>query len=578
MINVKDVVETHLPNVRGQKPLIMVLRKLLHEKEFHEFARRYPHLSGYDLIDQGLQFLDFSYQVRSQELENIPAQGRVMVVANHPLGSLDALCLIHLLKSVRPDVKIVGNRILGHIEPLRSMLFPMDNMTGKTTKSNIQDVRSHLNNDGAVVIFPAGVVSRFGWQGIRDGEWRRGFLSLAASTRSPILPVYVNARNSTFFYLLSLVARKISTLWLAHEMFKQRHGQLELRVGRQIKFDNYSHMRLDKGELAQLIKKHVYTIGRNRKGIFETEAPIAHPEDRRALRDEIKASPLLGITPDGKEIHLTAYVKDSCTMRELGRIREVTFRAVGEGTGKRRDLDHYDQDYMHLLLWDDDELELVGGYRFCAAGETIAQKGDKALYSSTIYEYLPAARPYLEQGLEFGRSFVQPRYWGSRSLDYLWYGIGTYIRQNPQYHYLFGAVSISSEYPQQAQAMLTVFYQQHFGGDGLQLVRPLYPYKADPQIEADCKALFPGDDYKTELRVLKDSLRNMGCAIPALFKQYTALAPPGGVYMLAPGLDVGFNNCIDNFVLVDTRKLYPSKYERYIGTASKRADPVSAGN
>lgn len=319
-----------------------------------------------------------------------------------------------------------------------------------------------------------------------------------------------------------------------------------------------------------MFRDHLQRIADHKTPVFETESAIAHPENRRLLRDEIRASEHLGNTADGKEIYLHQFSPDSTVIRELGRVRELTFRSVGEGTGRRRDVDAYDANYQHLILWDDTDLEIVGAYRLCDTHALLQNQDINGLYSSTLFQYLPAMEPYLEQGLELGRSFVQAKYWGRRSLDYLWYGIGALLSKNPKYRYLFGAVSISDSYPMRAKEMLVYFYQQHFPANQ-PLVSAIEPYQIRSESHEQLAALFPGKDYTCEFAELKSQLAYMNVSIPTLFKQYAELTQPGGVIFADYGYDLDFNSAVDGFVIVDVAQLKPNKAKRYLGQ-NKPAD------
>ena len=250
-------------------------------------------------------------------------------------------------------------------------------------------------------------------------------------------------------------------------------------------------------------------------------------------------------------------------MNELGRLRELTFRMVEEGTGKRRDLDKYDEYYMHLLLWDAQAQQIVGAYRIFDTSRIFSGQEPDILYSSLIYKYKENMKPYFKQGMELGRSFVQPKYWGKRSLDYLWYGIGALISKNPNYRYLFGAVSLSDGYPQEAKDMIVHFYATHFPARET-TVEALYPYNIEPSKRPELQAMFPGEDYSSEFNLLKKRLKKLDCTIPTLYKQYAELGEPGGVAICASGLDITFSNVIDGFVMVDIWKLKPAKHMRYL--------------
>ncbi len=182
--------------------------------------------------------------------------------------------------------------------------------------------------------------------------------------------------------------------------------------------------------LTKLLQKHTARVGKGRKGLFKTESTIAHPVDRRLLRTELRQAELLGLTGDGKSILMVDGSRRN-VLREVARLRELTFRSVGEGTGGRLDLDAYDRYYKHLVIWDEAALEITGAYRFGVAGPILAERGKAGLYSASLFEYGPAFEALLPHSAELGRSFVQQRYWNSRALDQLWQGIGAFLLSRP---------------------------------------------------------------------------------------------------------------------------------------------------
>jgi len=373
----------------------------------------------------------------------------------------------------------------------------------------------------------------------------------------------MDARNSAFFYAISAVYKPLSTLFLIKEMFKQAHKRMNIKIGDVIPFEYYDSLDVPIISKVKLFKKHLYNIARNKAEILKTEKAIAHPENRAELKAAIRQCELLGETTDGKTILL--YRQQGCSpiMREIGRLREVTFRLVGEGTGKRRDVDGYDLDYLHLILWDDDDLEIVGAYRFGETQKLLDNPQSQGMYTNTLFDYQPAMEPIFARGLELGRSFVQPRYWGKRSLDYLWVGIGAFVAKNPQYRYLFGPVSISNTLPTPAKNLLVNYYQHYFSSDQM-LAKAKVPFQFDDVEEVQLMKAFDGNDKEKDFATMKHLLANCGASVPTLYKQYSSLCEEGGVSFSAFNIDPDFNDCVDGLVLVDLDKLLPKKRKRYI--------------
>ncbi|RUM44073.1 MAG: GNAT family N-acetyltransferase, partial [Hydrogenimonas sp.] len=316
--------------------------------------------------------------------------------------------------------------------------------------------------------------------------------------------------------------------------------------------------------IVKLLRKHFYNIAKGKKGIFKSVNEIALPEPRSEIKNELKSGVELGTTFDGKKIILYEGTKMNALFREIGRLREISFRQVGEGSGKKRDIDDYDFIYKHLILWDEEALEIAGAYRIGVCKEIIDVYGIEGLYTSTLFDYDIRFQPYLTQGLELGRSFVQPRYWNSRALDYLWQGIGAYLRQHPEIRYLFGPVSLSASFTEEAKALVVYFYRLYFGVEE-PLVKHKEPYRIDEEFHSHLAIIFTGDDYRADLKCLKEALEIRGFSIPVLYKQYAEVCEEGGMQLMDFGVDRDFNECLDGFIVVDLQRLKPSKRKRYIG-------------
>ena len=296
---------------------------------------------------------------------------------------------------------------------------------------------------------------------------------------------------------------------------------------------------------------------------------IAEPESRVSLQKEINACELLGETPDNKSIYLLrpkAELGHTVLLKEIGRLREEAFRLVGEGTGLNRDMDSYDLYYMHIVLWDGLDQQIVGAYRLCST-EYFYTDPSKPIYTASLFNYLPSAEPILKSGLELGRSFVQEKYWGSRSLDYLWSGIAAFLMQHPEYRYLLGAVSISNDMSLHAKEILVGFYQKYYGcpndAGGNRRVECENPFSMSVKGQAHFDELFKDLDHKQGFIILKKQLRYLGYAIPVLYKQYAELTEKGGTEFLGFNIDPMFSDCIDGLVVVDITKITPLKRKRY---------------
>lgn len=566
MFSLDSVLDDLWPQARPAPWQKSLLKRLFYEEEFQQFAAAHRHLKGLDMVEQVLEHLDILCTVSARDLEQIPEHGPLVIIANHPTGTLDGLALLYAVSRVRRDVKVVTNRMLTHLEPLSSLFIPVDNMGGRTAKSSLVQMEQHLQNAGVLIFFPAGEVSRPTRKGIHDKKWHPGFIKLASKLRAPLLPVHIQAHNSLLFYASTLVSPTLSMLLLMQQMFRRRYSQLPIKIGQQIAWHHWHSATLSSREMAEQCRQHVMRLGKGMPGVFKTQCAIARPEDRATLKRALTQAECLGKTGDGKLIYLWQRngQEEAPLLRELGRLREIAFRAVEEGSGKRRDTDRYDDDYLHLILWDDEDLEIVGAYRFMPTAKQIAHRGPEGLYSYSLFHYDDKMQDVLEHGIELGRSFIQPRYWGRRGLDYLWSGIGAYLARYPHYRYLFGPVSISGGLPPAARDLLVAFYRLWFPANH-PLAASRQPY---PASLPDVLAQFGGVDYVDDLTKLKSLLGNLGCGIPPLYKQYSELCEPGGVQFIDFGSDPAFNNCVDGLVLVDLCYLKTNRYQRYIGVHS----------
>lgn len=572
MIQVEQLIQDKSPDFFDKSPLITgptlgILKRLFHEREVNRFLETHQDCMGFDFIDRVLDHFNFSYQASQIDRRNIPASGRVMIIANHPLGALDGLALLRLVGEIRSDVKIIANEMLLGFDGLKGHVLPVDNLGGRSGRKQLVAITQALQEEKAVIIFPAGEVSRLSLSGVKDRRWNLSYLKLARKTNSPLLPVHVGGRNSLMFYTSSLLYQPLSSLLLAHEMFKQRNRRIPIRVGQPIPIQELSQLPLSDKEKNRLVRRHLYRIARGKTPILKTEKTVIHPQDRKQLKHELKEAEHLGSTKDGKQIYLFDYRENSAVMREIGRLREIAFRQVGEGTGQQTDVDKYDNYYRHLVLWDEDELEVVGAYRIGEAKRLLDENRDQWVYSAELFDYSPHMQRYFEQGVELGRSFVQPKYWGKRSLDYLWYGIGAYLNRYPGTRYLFGPVSLSNSYPVLAKDLIVYFYNLYFP-DQEELAKSYTPYQISGEHMEILRPLFSGEDYDADFKILKQRLNHLGAAVPTLYKQYTELCEPGGVRFLAFGVDASFGYCIDGLVLVDLEQVKATKNARYRGQAA----------
>jgi putative hemolysin len=394
------------------RPVVELLRRVACEERINAFLAETKGLVGFAFVERAIELLQLRYSVANTDRENIPVEGRVVIVANHPLGALDALALIHLVGSVRRDVKVLANDLLLQFTQLKPLLLPLPVFGGGSAHGGARAAYRALENDEALIVFPAGEVSRMRAAGVRDATWSPGFVRLALKTGAPVVPVHIAAQNSPVFYGVSMLAKPLSSLLLPREMFGAARARIELQVGENVPAAALTQSTQQPQRIAQQMRTHVYRLPRRRPTVFPTSTAIAHPEPALAVRRALREAERLGETRDGKQILLLDAHADNPALREIGRLRELAFRRVGEGTGARRDLDRYDLHYRHIVLWDEQALTIAGAYRLGEAGPILRARGPAGLYSASLFDYAPAANELLDGAVELGRSFVQPAYWG----------------------------------------------------------------------------------------------------------------------------------------------------------------------
>ncbi len=537
------------------RPLLRGFGRFSKLEQASVFLAANAHLRGFAFVEATLDFLRVRYTVDQVERARIPQTGRLLLVANHPAGAADALALLHLVGSVRRDVRIIANEVLSEIPGFGDLLLPIRVLGGRPSVESLQAVGQALDAGQCVIVFPAGEVSRLGWRGVADGQWRRGFLRFARASGAPVLPVRISGRNSALFYGASALYRPAGLALLPREIMARKGARIAIRIGSAMTLPDER----DERKALASVRQALYAIGSRREAAARGPQPLVHAVDRAALMVELKAMQRLGQTPDGKRIYCGKLGADSPLLREIGRLREWSFRTVGEGTGRPLDVDAFDTWYEHIVLWDHEALEIAGAYRVARGNEVFAERGINGFYTRSLFRFPCELLPRLAEGMELGRSFVTPAYWGTRSLDYLWLGIGAYLRAHPDVRYLYGPVSISADLPIAAREQLVAYYSRYFGGEGpVAAANRPFRYLGTPPC-------FGALDADASFRVLKANLDALGSRVPTLYKQYTELCEPGGARFLAFGVDPDFNNSVDGLIEVDLARIRPKKRARYLG-------------
>ena len=579
-INIEKILISKVPALENKFPkfikssVITLLERLLVLKKINNFIESHNEKYGNEFIEEFFESFDISYIISQRDREKIPSEGRVIIVANHPFGGLDGLILLKLLLSVRDDVKIVVNDVLLNINNLKDLFLPFDLYSNTKFKENYQNIAKAINEESALIIFPAGEVSRLTLKGIRDSKWKKGMIYFADKFQAPVLPIFIKGRNSLLFYFVSLISKSISMFLLPYELMNKEKKTIELKIGNLISPKALSTKYFNADHLSKSLRKHLYKIGKNKPGIFETESTVIQPVDKQKIKMQLNNSEFIGQTTDGKKIYLVNYNNGQDVVREIARLREITFRKVGEGTGRSKDFDSYDKHYKHLVLWDDDNLEIVGAYRFAFGQEVLTNIGIQGFYTSSLFDFSEDFVKIIPQSIELGRSFIQSKYWNSMALDYLWQGIGKVLLNNTQIRYLFGPVSMSNNYSEEAKNLIVYFFSKWFSRND-NLVLPKNKFSLSEKKITELKELFNLNNYEQEFKILKSQLKILGFSVPVLFKQYSDICHRDGVNFVDFSTDPDFNNCIDAFIVLDLNFIKEAKRVRYLKQMVNNVELVS---
>lgn len=578
MIDVKQLAYANFSKTLEKLPLwlsksiVSILKRLFCEEKFRAISNGNEHLTGLDFTDNLLEKLNISYTVKPAQLKNIPTTGKLIIIANHITGMQDTFSLVQLIANVREDkkVKIIINSMMSELPHNFGWSIPVD-VAGAITKNSLKEIYNSLDNDEAIIIFPAGFVNRFSFlNGIKDIDWKASFLKIAQKSSTPILPIKIDGRNSILFYLASIILpNKISAFLLPREFANaQTRKPLSITIGKIIPVKSFNNKNIPTKKYLDLFYKHLYSLDNGNNEVLETETTIGEAKNRKILKDEIKQAEYLGTTNDGKKIILAKADESPFLLKELGRVREISFRAIGGGTGSSHDNDLYDNYYKHLILWDDEEMEIVGAYRIGECKNIIEQKGKEGLYTYNLCNFSKHFEEYCNFSVELGRSFIQPKYWGSRALDSLWQGVGAYLAHHNEIQYTYGVVTINADTPPKAVAALVYFYSLHFSCN-TNMMQAKTPYIMSIENKNEFDKLFNGLSYKDGFAVLKSYLKNLNTIVPTLFKQYTELYEEGAVRFFDFSVNDNLFGVVEGFIIADNTRMIKAKRKRYIENYEK---------
>ncbi len=532
--------------------------------------------------EDGLTALGIRYEVTDADLARIPAAGPTVLVANHPFGGVEGLVLGALLTRRRSDVRIMANYLLAVFEPLHELFVFVDPFGGAAaaaaSRTGLREAIRWVDGGGLLAVFPAGEVASLRLRGLRvsDPPWNDTASRILLRGKATAVPAFFAGSNGPFFHLAGLVHPRLRTALLVRELLNKGSKTLAVSIGDPIPPARVAGLGNPR-EVTRYLRERTFNLARRGRPSRRSEersseiALVAEAQPVAVLQAELEALPRSAWLADSGPLHVVvARASEIPTLLlEIGRLREVTFRAAGEGSGKACDLDEFDVTYLHLFIWDSDRKQIAGAYRLGPTDEILPAKGIAGLYTSTLWRYKPELFARLGPALEMGRSFICQEYQRSfAGLMLLWKGIGHFVVRHPRYRVLFGPVSISADYQRASRALIAQFLEANHGlSEWAHLARPRRPFRVRRWEAAEGKgqpwAMRDVDTVSTFVSDLEADAKG----VPILVKQYLRL----GGRILSFNIDPEFANVVDGLIVVDLARSERRTLERYMGAEGAAA-------
>ena len=548
------------------------------------YAQAATALDQWEFLRALLKVLQVDSEVAPGDLTRLPAQGPVVVVANHPFGGIEGIILPELLGRRRRDIKVLANYLLKPVVELRDMFIYVDPF-GTTASpgaslAGLRQALAWLRQGGVLVVFPAGEVSHLHWSSrtVTDPIWSPTVAWLLRQSGSAALPAFFAGHNGMFFQALGLIHPLLRTVLLPREALNKSGKTIQVKFGQVIQPETLAGLGGDAAVMTHLRLRTYMLQGhfgaqpapsrlvpRSRRRPKPRQERVAAPVPAWQLAQEVNLLPpaQLLLTSGGQKVYYAQARQIPHLLQEIGRLREITFRGVGEGTGRGIDLDRFDAHYLHLFVWNEATAEVVGAYRLGRTDRLLVDQGQAGLYTATLFDFAQEFWQQLPPALELGRSFVRPEYQKNyTALLLLWQGIGRYLAQRPYYHYLFGPVSISNAYNEFSQGLLATWLSLHtFLPELAQYLRPKNPWRVPPSRHQQLRLALAGTQAVEDLSALLADVDPQRRGVPVLLRQYLKL----GGKILGFNRDPDFSNALDGLILVDLLQTSPAVLQRYMG-------------
>ena len=558
----------------GLAALLMEVMKI---NQVNEVFAQAQHKNGIEFIDAILAGCGVEIEFDERDLKNISKEGSFIAIANHPYGGIEGLVLLKMLLTVRPDAKLMANFLLKKIPNLSDYFIavnPFENIEHSSSISGLKNTLELLNAGTPIGIFPAGEVSTFDMesQQVTDRLWHPVVGKIIAKAKVPVVPVYFHGNNGLLFNLLSMIHPALRTAKLPSELFNKQGQTIKLRIGKPINIADYPEYN-NSSKLLSFLRARTYALGTgleeekklfNPRNLFKIKKlPEAFAPEMDSAILEKEVEPLRDTYRAWQEKNYEVFIVPTSVIpnviREIGRLREITFREIGEGTNKSVDLDEYDIYYHHLFIWDTEAKLIVGAYRIGLGDEIFYSQGKNGFYLNELFKIKEQLMPVLRKSIELGRSFIRKEYQQKPlPLFLLWKGIFKFLIDNPRYRYLIGPVSISNSFSKFSKSLIVDYINRnHFDHEMAQYVKPRRKFKVDfSKIDADM--LMAGEDSFKNLDDIISEVETRSMKVPVLLRQYIAL----NANIICFNIDPKFADCLDGFLVLDFQKVPAEMLEK----------------
>ncbi|WP_347051173.1 lysophospholipid acyltransferase family protein [Flavobacterium olei] len=543
-----------------------ILMKVLKISTLNKIYDRNKHLEDLAFLNGILDEMEIKFEIPEEDLKRLPKDGAYITISNHPLGGIDGILLLKLMLEREPNFKIIANFLLHRIVPMKKYIMPVNpfenHKDAKSSVIGIKETLRHLSDGKPLGIFPAGEVSTYkDGKLVVDRPWEEGALKLIRKAKVPVVPIYFHAKNSKLFYWLSKIDDTLRTAKLPSELLTQKDRVIKVRIGKPISvseqneiesFEEYSEfLRKKTYMLANPFEKDTKLIDTASLKITKAPKKIVTPANESKIIDEVQAlrnSDARFLQSKNYEVFFASAKQIPNIIHELGRLREITFREVGEGTNESIDLDQYDQYYHHMFLWDDETKKIAGAYRMGLGSEIYPKYGIEGFYLTDLFRFEPELHDMMHKSIEMGRAFIVKEYQQKpMPLFLLWKGIIHTTLRHPEHKYLVGGVSISNQFSDFSKSLMIEFMKSNYYDPYIaQYIHPKKAYKVKLK-DADKDFIF--DEAESDLNKFDkiiDELEPGNLRLPVLIKKYIKQ----NARVVAFNVDPLFNNAIDGLMYI----------------------------